>query len=93
MPITEEVEETILIKGEFRHIHVQEIKVFRKDGVEVGRSLPHNRVILPDADTARESPDIKDISATVHTPAIKRKWETRKSEEKARYAGKNATAL
>ena len=78
MEITKEVViDKIEIVGEHRHIQIREATIIKEDGVEISRSF-HRKVLSPDANTDKESAEIKSISVAVWTDEVKSAYAAKK---------------
>tara|TARA_Y100000310_G_scaffold250871_1_gene257233 strand:- start:650 stop:1006 length:357 start_codon:yes stop_codon:yes gene_type:complete len=51
-------------------IHVRDVTVISRDGVEISQSHPHRRVIHPGKDYSQEPPKVQAICQSVHTPLV-----------------------
>ena len=82
MALTKEtIIDKIEIVGPHRHMQLREATVIMEDGIEISRSN-HRRVIAPDANTNKESAEIKRLAAAVWTDEIKAAHEAAKDERK-----------
>ena len=87
MALTKTTEEDkIEIVGPYKHVQVRTATVIKEDGTELSRSF-HRKSITPgtldgsdnlvDTDVSGESAEVKGISATVWTQAVKDAWKAK----------------
>ena len=76
MALTESIEyDKIEVVGQYKHVHVREATVIKKDGVELTRSF-ERYVLDPDADVSKEPTEVKVICDAVWTDEVKKSWKT-----------------
>ena len=81
MALAESIEyDKIEVVGQYKHVHVREATVIKKDGVELTRSFKRY-VLAPDADVSKEPAEVKAVCDAVWTDAIKDAW--KKNQENA----------
>tara|TARA_R110000782_G_scaffold209590_1_gene297752 strand:+ start:220 stop:480 length:261 start_codon:yes stop_codon:yes gene_type:complete len=81
MALTEETfDDKIELVGEFRQVHIRTATIIKRDGEEISRSF-HRRVLAPDADVAEENAEIKGITKSAWTKAIKKDYIASQAED------------
>ena len=84
MALTEETfDDKIELVGEFRHVQIRTATIIKRDGKEISRSF-HRRVLAPDADVSEENTEIKGITKSAWTKAIKKDYIASQAEDNAR---------
>ena len=80
MALAESIEyDKIEVVGQYKHVHVREATVIKKDGVELTRSFKRY-VLAPDADVSKEPAEVKAVCDAVWTDAIKDAWKKKLEE-------------
>ena len=81
MALAESIEyDKIEVVGQYKHVHVREATVIKKDGVELTRSFKRY-VLAPDADVSKEPAEVKAVCDAVWTDAIKDAWKKKLEED------------
>ena len=83
MALAESIEyDKIEVVGQYKHVHVREATVIKKDGVELTRSFKRY-VLAPDADVSKEPAEVKAICDAAWTDAIKDAWKKKLEADKS----------
>ena len=93
MALTESLEyDKMEIVTQWKHVHVRQATVVKKDGVEIARSF-HRYVLTPgtldasdnlvNTDISGQPTDIQGVCNALWTDAVKSSWKTRLIEQKS----------